>query len=293
MKAILNGSLVNREDLNIKMSNRGLQYGDAVFETMRGHASTIFFWEDHYFRLMASMRILRMPIPMHFTPEYLQEKVLELIEENDFKDTPFSVKLLVWRDAEGKYTPHNAKVGFFVTVDKLDTPLYVYNEEEYEVSLFRDHYVQAGMLSNLKTNNRLVNILGSIYAKENEFANCLLLNSEKQVAEALNANLFLVTGYKIRTPKLESGCLNGMMRKQIINLIGEWPDYILEEDAISPFELQKADEMFLTNSLIGVQPISKYRKKHYDTKVSSQLHERLNAKLSKLLETEEIKEPTL
>lgn len=284
MKAILNGSVVNREDLNIKISNRGLQYGDAVFETMRGYASFIFFWEDHYFRLMASMRILRMPIPMHFTPDYLHQKMLGLIEENNFQNAPFSIKLLVWRDAEGKYTPHNAKVGFFITVDKLDTPLYIYDDQDYEVNLFRDHYVQAGMLSNLKTNNRLVNILGSIYASENEYANCLLLNSDKHVAEALNANLFLVTGYKIRTPKLESGCLNGMMRKQIINLIGEWPDYILEEDTISPFELQKADEMFLTNSIVGVQPVSKYRKKIYDTKVSKQLNERLNAKLSKLKE---------
>lgn len=288
MKAILNGTVVNRKDLNIKLSNRGLQYGDAVFETMRGHASTIFFWEDHYFRLMASMRILRMPIPMHFTPDYLQEKMMEIIEENDLQNTPFSIKLMVWRDAEGKYTPHNAKVGFFITIDTLDTPLHVYHEQEYEVNLFRDHYVQTGLLSNLKTNNRLVNILGSIYANENEYANCLLLNNEKQVVEALNANLFLVSGYKIRTPKLESGCLNGMMRKQIINLIGEWPDYILEEEAISPFELQKADEMFLTNSLIGVQPISKYRKKIYDTKVSKQLHERLNAKLSELLETQTV-----
>lgn len=289
MKAILNGSVVNREDLNIKLSNRGLQYGDAVFETMRGHGSTLFFWEDHYFRLMASMRILRMSIPMEFTPDFLYEKIWELVKENGLQNASFSIKLLVWRDAQGKYTPHNGTVGFFITTEKLDTPLHTYNEQDYEVSLFRDHYVQASLLSNLKTNNRLVNILGSIYANENDYANCLLLNNNKQVAEALNANLFLVTGYKIRTPKIESGCLNGMMRKQIINLIGEWPDYILEEDDISPFELQKADEMFLTNSLIGVQPVSKYRKKVYDTKVSKQLHERLNAKLSSLLE----KEPTL
>lgn len=280
MKAILNGSIVGREELNIKLSNRGLQYGDAVFETMRGNASTVYFWEDHYFRLMASMRILRMPIPMEFTPDYLNERILELIEENHLQETPFSVKILVWREAEGKYTPRNSKVGFFMSIDKLDTPLFTYNEREYEVNLFRDHYVHAGMLSNVKTTNRLVNVLGSIYASENDYANCLLLNDKKHVAEALNANLFLVSGYKIRTPKLESGCINGMMRKQVIKIIGEWPDYILEEDDISPFELQKAEEMFLTNSLMGIQPVSKYRKKEYNTKVSKLLHEKLNAKLS-------------
>src|SRR5690625_7969909 len=90
MKAILNGTIVNREENNIQLANRGLQYGDAVFETMRGADSHIYFWEDHYFRLMASMRILRMPIPMKFTPEYLNEKVLELIKENRLQKSPFS-----------------------------------------------------------------------------------------------------------------------------------------------------------------------------------------------------------
>lgn len=275
MKAILNGRIVIQEELNLKLSNRGLQYGDAVFETIRGNASSIYFWEDHYFRLMASMRILRMSIPMEFTPDYLKERILELISENHLQDSPFSVKVLVWREAEGKYTPSNSKVGFFISIDKLDSPLFVYNKQKYEVNLFRDHYVHAGMLSNVKTTNRLINVLGSIYAKENDYANCLLLNDKKYVAEALNANLFLVSGYKIRTPRLESGCINGMMRKQIIKIIGEWPDYILEEEDISPFELQKADEMFLTNSLIGIQPVSKYRKKEYATKVSELLHEKL------------------
>lgn len=282
MKAILNGAIVGRDGLNIKLSNRGLQYGDAVFETMRGTDSQVYFWEDHYFRLMASMRILRMPIPMEFTPEFLNERVLELIEENKLVDTPFSAKILVWREAIGKYTPVDSKVGFYITVDKLDSPLFSYNQQPYEVNLFRDHYVHAGMLSNVKTTNRLINVLGSIYADENDYDNCLLLNDQKHIAEALNANLFLVSGYKIRTPRLESGCINGMMRKQVIKLIGEWPDYILEEDDISPFELQKADEMFLTNSLIGIQPVSKYRKKEYDTKVSKQLHDRLTAKLTNI-----------
>lgn len=286
MKAILNGSVVNQEDLNIQLANRGLQYGDAVFETMKGHASTIFFWEEHYFRLMASMRILRMPIPMNFTPDFLFQQMLELRDQNNLQEHSFSLKILVWRDAKGKYTPKDAKIGYFMTIEPLENKLHVFNDQEYEVSLFRDHYVPTGLLSNIKSNNRLVNVLGSIYAAENNFDNCLLLNNEKQVTEALNSNIFLVSGYKIKTPSLDSGCLNGMLRKQIINIIGEWPDYILEEEPISPFELQKADEMFLTNSLVGIQPVSKYRKKVYTTKVSKMLHEKLNAKLTSILEEE-------
>jgi len=284
MKAILRGVLVKRQEANINLFNRGLQYGDALFETMRGYGNLIYFWEEHYFRLVASMRILRMPIPMQFTPDYLLEEMQRLIDGNNFINKSFVIKLLVWREAEGRYAPKNAEIGYSITMEPIDTVYYKYSDSNYEVSLFRDYYVQESMLSNLKTTNRIINILGSIYADENEFDNCLLLNNNKHVVEALNANLFLVSGYKIRTPRLESGCINGMMRKQIIKLIGEWPDYILEEDNISPFELQKADEMFITNSRIGIQAISKYRKKIYSNEVSSYLHRELNSKIKMLIE---------
>ena len=63
---------------------------------------------------------------------------------------------------------------------------------KYTVDLYKDHYVQAGMLSNLKTNNKILNVLGSIFAKENDLDNCILVNDNKQVAEALQSNLFLL-----------------------------------------------------------------------------------------------------
>jgi branched-chain amino acid aminotransferase len=120
--------------------------------------------------------------------------------------------------------------------------------------------------------------LGSIFAKENEYNNCLLLNENKQVIEALNGNIFLVNGYKIKTPPLSDGCLNGIIRKQLIDIVGQLPDYILEESSISPFELQKADELFITNTIIGIQPITQYRKKEFTSSVAKELLAKLNVK---------------
>ncbi|MBT8256713.1 MAG: aminotransferase class IV, partial [Bacteroidia bacterium] len=151
-------------------------------------------------------------------------------------------------------------------------------DDDYEVELFKDHYVNSGLLSTIKSTNRLVNILGSIYAEENDYSNCLLLNENKMVVEALNGNLFLVNGYKIKTPPLEDGCLNGIVRKQLIRILGELPDYILEESSVSPFELQKADELFITNTILGIRPITKFRKKTYKTEVAGDLLAKLNVK---------------
>jgi len=258
--------------------NRGLNYGDAVFETLRVSGGKIYFWEDHYFRLMASMRILRMEIPMSFTPEYLEEQVLETIASSENKNGAFRAKILVWRKTGGKYSPTTNNVEFLITSEQLLNPFYTMDDSFYEIELFKDHYINSGLLSTLKTTNKVLNVLGSVYAQENDYANCLLLNEKKQVVEALNGNIFLVNGYKIKTPPIEDGCLNGILRKQIIKILGQMPDYVLEETSVSPFELQKADEIFITNVITGIQPVSKYRKKEYGREVAKELLAKLNVK---------------
>ncbi|MDC8003789.1 aminotransferase class IV [Aureisphaera galaxeae] len=273
-----NGTLLSEETPSMSFTNRGLHYGDAVFETIKVSAGKIFFWEDHYFRLMASMRIMRMEIPMNFTLEFLEEEIQKTLAAQSEGNAAYRVKLLVWRSWGGKYTPTSKEVSYLIQPEPIETPFYVLAEKPYEVELFKDHYVNAGLLSTLKTNNRSVNILGSVFAQENGYENCLLLNDKKQVIEALNGNLFLVNGYKIKTPPLADGCLNGILRKQLIAILGQLPDYILEEASVSPFELQKADEMFITNTIVGIQPISKYRKKEYGNAVAKDLLGKLNAK---------------
>ena len=97
--------------------------------------------------------------------------------------------------------------------------------------------------------------------------------------EALNGTIFLVKGSVIKTPPLADGCLKGIMRQQIINVIELLPDFTLEETSISPFELQKADELFITNVIQGIQPITKYRKKTFATEVSKMLLQKVNVKI--------------
>ncbi len=272
----LNGILT--EKAIVSFDNRGLNYGDAVFETLRFSGGKIYFWEDHYFRLMASMRILRMEIPMNFTMEFLETEILKAINSEEKKDIGFRIKLLVWRKTGGKYTPNSNEIEYLISTENLETPFYVLNEGDYEVELFKDHYVASGLLSTLKSNNRLINILGSIYAKENDYENCLLLNEHKQVVEALNGNIFLVSGNTIKTPPLADGSLNGVTRKQLISILGTMEDFKLEETSISPFELQKADEIFITNVIQGIVPITKYRKKEFGNTIAKTLLAKLNLK---------------
>ena len=271
-----NGKLLSEQQAKLSVFNRGLAYGDALFETIKTLNGKILFWEDHYFRLMASMRILRMEIPMAFTPESLESQILELLRHHNSNSNSFRVKFTVFRNQGGFYTPHTNDVSYFITAESLEADLYLLNTSDYRVELFKDFYVTPGLLSTLKTNNKVLNVLGSVYAKENQYDNCLLLNTNKSIVEALNGNLFLVKDNVIKTPPLEDGCLKGIMRKQVLEIIKKIPDFECVEASISPFELQKADELFVTNVIQGIQPITAFRKKNFTTAVSQSILAKLN-----------------
>lgn len=271
-----NGELLLEQQAKLSVFNRGLAYGDALFETIKTLDGKILFWEDHYFRLMASMRILRMEIPMTFNPEFLESQILELLSHHNSDSNSFRVKFTVFRNQGGFYTPNSNEVSYFITAESLPTDLYLLNTSDYRIELFKDFYITPGLLSTLKSNNKLLNVLGSVYAKENQYDNCLLLNTNKNIVESLNGNLFLVKDNLIKTPPLDDGCLKGIMRKQVLEISRKIPDFECVEASISPFELQKADELFVTNVIQGIQPITSFRKKNFTTTVSQSILAKLN-----------------
>ncbi|MBW3519414.1 aminotransferase class IV [Flavobacterium sp. NKUCC04_CG] len=273
-----NGQILSESNITIE-NNRAFLYGDAIFETIKVLDQKVLFLEDHYFRLMSSMRVVRMEIPMNFTMEYFEEQILLTVAAFTTATPSFRVRFTVFRDAGGKYMPTSNKTSFIVQVESLDKAVYTFDARAYEIELYKDFYVTKHLLSTLKTNNRMIQITGSIFASENGYDNCLLLNDEKNVVEALNANIFVVKDKVVKTPPISDGCIKGVMRKQLIELIAKMEGYEFVEASVSPFELQKADEIFLSNCILGIQAVSKYRKKDFTSEFSQDLLKKLNAKI--------------
>lgn len=268
--------IIQDSDLQLTVSNRSFLYGDGVFETLKIVNNKILFFEDHYFRLMASMRIVRMEIPMTFTMEYLEEQILKLVEVLAIKDTA-RVRFTVFRNEGGFYLPNDNSISFVIQASKLENKRYKIPKIQFEVDLYKDFIVPRQLLSTLKTANKITHVTASIFAKENQLDSALLINETKNVIEAANGNLFMLKGNKLITPPISEGCLNGIMRKQIITLAKQIDSVEVIEAAISPFDLQKADELFITNVIVGIQPITKYRKKDFEVRLANQLLEKLNA----------------
>ena len=261
-----NGKLVSKEQVQLTSDNRGFKYGDGIFETIKVLNNKVIFWEDHYFRLMASMRMLRMKIPMEFTLEFLEEEIMRTVRSIE-ETGPFRVRLNAFRKDGGLYTPETNEISFLIEASAVQ-----YNtKESYEIDVFKDFYNYSGLLSTIKTNNRMLNTLASIFADENDLDNCVLVNERKGVVEVANGNIFIITGAVIKTPALTEGCIKGIVRSKVIEIITKNKDFTIEETVISPFEIQKADEVFITNAIMGIQVVTKYKKKSFNTEIGNKL----------------------
>ena len=260
----------------LSAKNRGFLYGDGVFELVKYVEGTIFFWEEHYLRLMATMRIARMEIPSNFTLEFLEAEIIKTIQANSLVSKALWVRITITRKGGISLTPEENEIDYCIDIEGITNLFYQNLKIPYEVELFKDYYTQADLLGTLNNTGRMLQIVGSVFARENDYQNCILLNTHKNAVSFLDGNLFLVQGEQILTPPLSEGAPNGITRKKLIEAIQKTSDFSLEERPISPFELQKADELFLTNTKQGIQSVSKYRKKEYNNIVATNLLGKLN-----------------
>ncbi|MDC0389758.1 aminotransferase class IV [Flavobacteriaceae bacterium] len=262
-------------------TNRAFLYGDSVFETIKVVNNKIMFWEEHYLRLMSSMRILRIKISSIYTPDFFENQIIKTIINLD-KSFSGRVRLSVFRDGKGYYMPEINEPIFIIAANKISEKFFKINTGSYKIDLYKDFKVQSDLLSNLKTNNKVLNVIASIYAKDNGLDNCILLNEKKQVAEFINGNIFIVNDNVIKTPPISTGCLNGIMRNKIIELVNGVNDYKIIEQNFSPYELISSNEIWVTNSISGIIAVTEYRKKYFTDRVCKNILKYFNLEISKL-----------
>lgn len=272
-----NGNFIDQT--NLSFSNRAFLYGDSVFETIKVVKNKVLFWEEHYLRLMSSMRILKIEIPNEFTPDYLESQIKKTISSIS-KTFTGRVRLTVFREGEGLYLPKSNQASFVINSFQNEVFSFETKFKTYKVDIYKDYLIQSNLLSNLKTSNRLINVIGSIYAQENGLDNCILLNENKLVTEFLNGNIFLVKDNVVKTPPINSGCLNGVMRNKIIELINKIPLLEIFEKDFSAYEIISSQEVWVSNSISGIIPVSQYRNKHFGNSIAKKVLDFLNREIT-------------
>ncbi len=257
---ITNGQITDTHLAIIKPSNAALTHGHSILEDMRIMGGQILFWEAHYLKIMASMRMLRIAIPMDFTPEKLSALILSALSESSELEADALVRFQVYPHPEN-FLETNYHISLMPLVNK---ELYSANNQTFEMGLYKDYYIGLNGLSSLATSNQLIPSLASIFAFENDFHACFLLNTNKEVIGTNKGTLYMLIDQEVHTADLTAGAKNTVFRKVLNTAIEKDTQYKLNTGAISPFSLQKAKALCIVNPSDGVIQVTKYRKKTYE-----------------------------
>ena len=254
-----NSEYIQLQDLSIELDNRAFNYGDGFFETVKIINSNAFNFSVHYLRIIESCSILS--LDFNYTEKELS-KVIEtlLIQNNIINGT---VKLHFSRDSRGKYLPVSSKVNLLIVSAKgLGFQL----NKAISLCFYKEEIRTKSKISTIKSCNALVSVLSSIYARGNNFDNAILFNTDANVIECSNSNIFIVKEDIIYTPPVSDGCVSGNMRGWVLN------NEIVIEKSLSKKEILNADEMFITNAVRGIIPIKKVEEtEFFSFELSAQL----------------------
>ena len=269
----INGEIYPNDDAFISIFNTSLISGDLIFENLIVSSNKVLFYEEHYFNLLSSMRILKIKIPMSFTPEFLEEQLLSLYIKSGFVNEKILMRILICNNVATNINP--TSVNYYIyDAHKIDYS--INNFEKYTLDVFKDYFKNTGLLSNLTTNNQLIQRIGLRYCEENDFNDCVILNNSKIISETLNGNIFMIMNDKVLTPSLKDGSNNNVIRSKIIELVNnDIEGYEIIEQPLSVFDIQKSDELFISNINFGIQAVRKFRKKVFTDKITSLIKNKL------------------
>lgn len=245
--------------------NRAFLYGDGLFETILVKNKKPVFLEEHYFRLLSGMRQLVMNIPDHFSLSYFKTIIQQKIDFSTLDEA--RIRINVYRESKGLYYPEENKIYYSLDIQEFTKS----KLSHYTLGLYKTHYVSQNSIDNLKTTNRLVSVLASIYAREQHFENVVLLNAQKKIASAYNGNIFLLVGTTWLTPSLSEGCIAGIIREKFSRVLAKKMGFEVKETAIEPYVLTEANEVLITNSIMGIQPVTQYKNKDLQTDLGLQI----------------------
>jgi branched-subunit amino acid aminotransferase/4-amino-4-deoxychorismate lyase len=279
-KFLMNGELCEQSALTHPTQNRAFQYGDGFFETIRVCYGRAQFLEFHWDRIQASLSGHRINQPTNWNFQTFQSFVESLIQANHITEGG-RLRLSFFRAAGGRYTPETNDLVWIGEIEPLESNSYTLNEKGIAVDVYPEMKKLIGPLANFKNLSAVLYVQAALWAQNEGLEDALVTNTTHNIIESTRSNLFLVSNRVLYTPGLDSGPVGGVMRAAIINLaIAE--GYKVYECNISPQEMLRADELFLTNAIRGIQWVARYRTKRYFNSTAKELIGMLNQGVSSL-----------
>lgn len=251
----VNGEFLRKKEFYIPFDNRAFRYGDGLFETMHTNGQKVQFLSDHYQRLVQGSEIVNLELPDNFTLNYLRQHLSALLNRNKLYQGA-KIRIFVIRKSGGLYIPENNNSDIIIEAEYLSKGAYFLNEKGLTVGIFSEIEKPENPLFHFKSLNALPYILCGVFAKKNKLDDALLINKKKQIVEASSSNVFCIKNKEVYTPALTSGCVAGIMRKNLIKMLKKEGFEVVEKETLPMDELLSMDEVFFTNAIAGIRWVS-------------------------------------
>jgi branched-subunit amino acid aminotransferase/4-amino-4-deoxychorismate lyase len=275
---LLNGKFASIELLPQTLSNRGFAYADGFFETIRvinGFPQNVSL---HFSRISDSLKGHRIDPPSDFTESSFLLSLRSLCEANGI-DRGGYIRANFFRGEGGKYRPDCNDLVWIAEASPLETNAFELNTDGVSTDIYPEMKKSLNRLSNFKNIACSLYVQSALWSKDKGIDEALITNHKNQIIESTSSNLFLVSNRVLYTPELTSGPVGGVMRAAVINLALE-NNIKVYECNLTPQELLRADELFLTNAIRGIQWVGSYRTKRYFSTMAQRLVAMLNASTS-------------
>ena len=257
---VYNNQLINRNDLKLSEKNRGFLYGDGFFESIKIFNRKPFNFENHFKRIQSSANYL--DLIFKISKQDFLNIIIQLLENN--KIINGYIRISVFRESLGKYCPDSNDSSFIISSKEDKNSCFTVNSNYLNLGVYKENLKSNSKISNLKSLNSLLYVMASKYALENKHDDVLLLNTHENIIESTNSNLFIYDMGVVFTPPLADGCVDGSMRKLLLSIIKN--EYEIKVQSLSFQQIQKSEEIILSNAISGVRRVTHFANEIYSKK---------------------------
>ncbi len=255
---IYNNNFVTENNFVLSPFNRAFCYGDGLFETMIFKDGKLLFLEDHLNRIHQGLKELDISFPDSLKKDFFHDLIVALVEKNNLHHNA-RIKLQIWRKQGGLISPESSEADYIILASEYK------KAQEIKENVFVSEKVKltATSLSKYKTLNFLPYIQAGIEKKKRNADEIIVTDVRGNVAEASSCNLFWGKSDMLFTPALETGCIEGIMRKQIIRFCEA--EKIKVTEGLFPLSELLNAELVFTSNVSGLSLISSINDKKINT----------------------------
>ncbi len=246
MQLFFNNKFYESTTAVIPNASKAFRYGELVFETMRVQNKKILFFEMHFERMQIAAALLQFNLPKLFTAPILQKHIEATLAKNNLHTA--RVRVTIFKGEGGLFEIDNETLNILIETYTLPTQNYELNINGLDLCYYDTMLKTIDAFSNYKTGNHLIYAMAAQYAKQQKCNEAIISNVNNEIADTTISNIFIIKNEKIFTPPLGSGCVAGVFRNYLFYKISS-----IKEKELSKNDIRTASEIFVTNTIKGIQ----------------------------------------